>query len=208
MAQKVLTAAARTETGKGVARKLRRDGRIPGVVYGHDTPQALSVDEAEFHRAFHSISESTIITLNVDSKERDVLIKDYDEDIRTGRILHIDFYEIERGKKLRTHIAVELVGSPIGVREGGILEHTLYELEIECLPKDIPEHLTVEIEHLATGDSLHVGDLTIPEGVRVLNMPEQTVVAITLPRAIEEPEEGEEDEVFNVVGEEEEESEG
>jgi len=204
MEQKVLSATARTEKGKGVARRLRREGRIPGVVYGHDAPQALSVDEKDFHKAFSEISESTIITLKVDTAERDVLIKDYDEDIRTGRIMHIDFYEIERGKKLRTHVGIELTGSPKGVREGGILEHSLYELEIECLPKDIPEHIVVEIGDLETGHSLHVSDIAIPEGVRVLNSPEQTVVAVAMPRAIEEEaveEEGEEVEP-EVIGEE------
>jgi len=162
------------------------------------------VDEKDFHKAFSEISESTIITLKVDTAERDVLIKDYDEDIRTGRIMHIDFYEIERGKKLRTHVGIELTGSPKGVREGGILEHSLYELEIECLPKDIPEHIVVEIGDLETGHSLHVSDIAIPEGVRVLNSPEQTVVAVAMPRAIEEEaveEEGEEVEP-EVIGEE------
>lgn len=201
MEQKVLSATAREETGKGIARQLRRAGRIPGVVYGHDAPQALSVDEKDFFKAFNAITESTIIKLTVGSQERDVLIKTYDEDIRTGKILHIDFYEIERGKKLRTHIEVELVGSPRGVREGGVLEHSLYELEIECLPKDIPEHITVEIGDLETGHSLHVSDIVIPEGVRVLNSPEQTVVAVVMPKAIEE-EETEEEEMEDVVGEE------
>lgn len=207
MDQKVLSATAREETGKGVARRLRREGRIPGVVYGHEAPQALSVDEKEFHKAFHSISESTIIKLKVDSHERDVLIKDYDEDIRTGRILHIDFYEIERGKKLRTHVEIELVGSPVGVREGGILEHSLYELEIECLPKDIPEHITVDVAGLETGHSVHVADIPVPEGVRVLNSAEQTVVAVTMPRAAEETvdEEEIEEEGAPVAGEESEE---
>lgn len=207
MEQKVLSATARTETGKGVARRLRREGRIPGVVYGHDAPQALSVDEKEFHKAFHEISESTIITLSIDSKNRDVLIKDYDEDIRTGRIDHIDFYEIERGKKLRTHVGVELTGSPKGVREGGILEHSLYEIEIECLPKDIPEHIVLDVSNLEMGHSLHVSDIPVPEGVRVLNSPEQTVVAVAQPRAaeVEEGEEEGEEAMPEVVGEESEE---
>jgi large subunit ribosomal protein L25 len=206
MAQTVLNAAARQETGKGIARRLRREGRIPGVVYGHSGSKPLSVDAREFYKTFHAITESTIITLDVDSVPLDVLIKDYSEDIQTGKILHIDFYEIEQGKKLRTHIEIHLEGSPIGVREGGILEHSLYELEIECLPKDIPENVTVDISGMKTGDSLHVSDLVIPEEVRILNSLDQQVAAVVVPRAIEEEvsvEEEMEEEVA-VIGEEEE----
>ncbi len=200
MEQKILNAQARVETGKGVARQLRRDGRIPAVVYGHDEPQALSVEAREFHRAFHTVSESTLIKLKLSDRDRDVLIKDYTEDIRTGDILHIDFYEIERGKKLHTRIAIELNGSPIGVREGGVLEHTLYEVDIECLPKDLPGNLVVDVASLNTGDSLHVRDLVLPEGVRILNSADQTVVSVTIPRAATEEVVEEEAEV--AIGEE------
>ena len=200
MEQKILNAEARVETGKGVARQLRRDGRIPAVIYGHDEPEALSVEAREFHRAFHTVSESTLIKLKMGDRDRDVLIKDYSEDIRTGDILHIDFYEIERGKKLHTRIAIELEGSPIGVREGGVLEHTIYEVDIECLPKDLPGHLVIDVAALGTGDSLHVRDLVLPEGVRVLNSPDQTVVSVTIPRATAD-EVGEE-EVDDGIGEE------
>jgi large subunit ribosomal protein L25 len=143
--EKTLNAEPRTETGKGIARRLRREGRIPAVVYGHEEPHALSVEAREFHREFHTVSESTLIKLKFPDGDREVLIKDYVEDIRTGAITHIDFYEVEKGRKVHTRIALELVGSPVGVREGGVLEHSLYEVEIECLPKDLPEHMTVDV---------------------------------------------------------------
>jgi large subunit ribosomal protein L25 len=191
MEQKVLNAQLRTETGKGVAGRLRRAGRIPAVVYGHEDPQALSLEAREFNREFHTVSESTLIALSIGKTKKDVLIKDYVEDIRTGDILHIDFYEIERGKKLHTRIAIELVGSPKGVREGGVLEHSLHEVEIECLPKDLPEHLTADVSDLEQGQSLHVSDIALPDGVRILNSPEQTIAAVTIPRATVEDTEDE-----------------
>ncbi|MFP4152703.1 MAG: 50S ribosomal protein L25 [Alkalispirochaeta sp.] len=207
MEQKTLTGAARTETGKGAARALRRGGRIPAVVYGHSEPVTISVEAREFRREFHTVSESQLINLKLDDDARTVLIKEYSEDITTGDITHIDFFEVEAGKKLHTRIAVELKGSPIGVREGGILEHTLYEIEIECLPKDIPEHITVDVSALDQGHSVHISDIPVPPGVTILNSPDQTVASVTTPRAIVEEVEGEEEAAASevpVVGDEEE----
>jgi large subunit ribosomal protein L25 len=189
--EKTLNAEPRTETGKGIARRLRREGRIPAVVYGHEEPHALSVEAREFHREFHTVSESTLIKLKFPDGDREVLIKDYVEDIRTGAITHIDFYEVEKGRKVHTRIALELVGSPVGVREGGVLEHSLYEVEIECLPKDLPEHMTIDVSGLENGTSLHVSDIVAPEGVVILNDPDQTVAAVAIPRATAEDTEDE-----------------
>jgi large subunit ribosomal protein L25 len=203
MAQKVvLRGEPRSEMGKGASRRLRREGSIPAVVYGHSEPLHCSVVSRDFFSTFHTVSESTIITLNVGKENRDVIIKDYDEDITTGRIEHIDFFEIEQGKKLRTHVAIELTGSPIGVREGGVLDQNLHHLDIECLPKDIPEHIIVDISHLAREESLHVSDIVLPEEVRVLTDTHQTVASIVIPRvAVEEEEEEEEELKPEVAGE-------
>lgn len=198
----VLNGRPRTEFGSGAAGRLRRDGQIPAVIYGHTEPLHCSVSGRDFYNTFHTVSESTIITLAVGKDKREVLIKEYDEDITTGRIRHIDFFEIEKGKKLRTHIAIEFEGSPIGVREGGILEHHIYQLEIECLPKDIPEHLIVDVSPLNIDEALHVRDLAIPEGVRVLTAEDQTVASIVIPRAVVEEEAEEEAAEPEVIGEE------
>lgn len=209
MEQKILNGVTRTTSGKGYARALRRAGRIPAIVYGHSEPVSVSVEAREFHKEFHTVSESQLITLKLEKDDRTVLIKDYSEDITNGEILHIDFYEVEKGKKLHTRIAVELDGSPVGVREGGILEHTLYEVDIECLPKDIPEHLIVDVSGLSQGDSIHISDIPVPEGVTILNNADQTVASVTTPRAVVEEEEGEEEvaaEDVPVIGEEEEEN--
>ncbi len=189
----VLNGQPREELGSGSAGRLRREGQIPAVVYGHTDPLHCSISARDFYTTFHTVSESTIVTLKVGKEKRDVLIKDYDEDITTGNVRHIDFFEIEKGKKLRTHVAIEFEGSPAGVREGGILDHNLYQLEIECLPKDIPEHLVVDVSSLGVDDVLHVRDLVIPEGVKVLTNLDQTVCSIIIPRAVVEEEEGEEE---------------
>ncbi len=193
MEASVLAVETRSETGSKPARRLRARGKIPAVVYGHHDPISLTVDAHEFYRLYHAITESTIITLKVGDKDIDVLIKDYDEDIRTGKIRHIDFFEIERGKKLHTRVELTLQGSPVGVREGGILEHLIYDLDIECLPKDIPQRIVVDVTNLELGTTLHVSDIETPEGVTVLNSPEQAVVVVATPKVVVEETEEEEE---------------
>ncbi len=186
MKQKTLTAVQRVGTKKGAARRLRKMGKIPAVVYGHNEPMNISVDEHEFIFKFNTISESTIIRLNLDDKSHDVLIRDFQENAITGRVLHIDFYEIEKGKQLKTNVCVHLRGASIGVREGGILETFVHELEIECLPRDLPESVVIDISNLQIGHSIHISEIAIPEGVKVLNPGDQVVCTIAHKRVEEE----------------------
>ncbi len=194
MEGKSLATEIRHERKKGAARRLRRNGRIPAVVYGHEEAVPISIDAVEFTRKFKHISESTIITLDAGEKKFDVLIKDYQIDVLKNRVLHLDFYEITAGQALTTHIPVHVEGSPAGEREGGIFEHPLYEVEIECIPKDLPEDIKVDVSNLQIGDSIHVGDLTPPEGVKILTSEDQIVALVSAPQAEEEPAEGEEEE--------------
>ncbi|TVQ24792.1 MAG: 50S ribosomal protein L25 [Spirochaetaceae bacterium] len=194
MDQKTLETSIRTERKSSNARRLRKAGKIPGIIYGHHEPVAITIDAVEFGRKFRHISESTIITLNTGEQSYDVLIKDYQEDILTGKMLHIDFYEIELGKAVRTHIPVHITGSAKGTREGGILEHPLYEVEIECLPKDLVEAISVDVSGLAIGDSIHISDVVPPEGITILNSGDQIVAVCSVPAAeVAEDEESEED---------------
>lgn len=188
MEQRILKAMPRERTKKGPARRLRRAGHIPAVIYGRTAPRAISVDEYEFNSKFQAISESTIIKLNLDQQSLDVLIRDFQENVITGKVTHIDFYEIERGKQLRTNVSVHLEGAAIGVREGGLLETFVHEIEVECLPKDLPEHIVVDIADLAVGDSVHVSEMQTPEGVRLLNPGDQVVCTIAYKRVEEEEE--------------------
>lgn len=186
MEQKTLAAQMRQSFGSRESRRLRRSGKIPAVVYGPSAPKALILDAHEFNTKFITISESTIINLQIDGRRHDVLIRDYQEETISGTITHVDFYEIEQGKTLSTNVSLHLLGAPIGVREGGIQESFLHELEVECLPKDLPENIEVDISALEIGHSIHVRDIHAPAGVEILNSPDQVVCAITHKRAEEE----------------------
>ena len=186
MEAKKLNVEPRQGGGKSVAGRLRRDGKIPAVIYGHVSPTAITVNAREFRNAFKRITENTIVELHMPGGVHEVLVKDYQKDNLTGQILHVDFYEFEKGKALRTRVPVRLTGSPVGVKEGGILETQLRELDVECLPKDLPEEIVLEISELGLDRALHVRDLTLPEGIRVLQAPDQVVCLVAHRKAEEE----------------------
>jgi large subunit ribosomal protein L25 len=185
MEAKRLNAEERTGMKKAASSQLRRTGRIPAIVYGHVEPMAISIDEREFKTSFKRITENTIIELKLPAGSHEVLVKDYQRDNLTGKILHIDFYEFKKGVALRTHVPLRMTGNPLGVKEGGILEILLHDIEVECLPKDLPEEIVLDIAELMLGHSIHVRELTLPEGVRAMANPEQ-VVCIVAHRAAEE----------------------
>ncbi|UTC73983.1 50S ribosomal protein L25 [Treponema sp. OMZ 792] len=179
MEQRLLNANERSTYGKNAAVKMRRAGRIPAVMYDrHGKSVSLDVDEREFMKLFKLVTESTIVTLNAAGKDYEVFIKDFQHDIVTDKIKHIDFYEVERGKTLRTKVKIRLEGSPEGVRHGGILETGITELELECLPKDLPPRIVVDVSALDVNQSLHVRDIKLPEAVTVLTSDDITVAAI------------------------------
>lgn len=195
MEQKTLTANSRKVFGSADSRRQRRNGKIPAVIYGHGEPVGLLIDAHEFNTKFITVSESTIINLQLDGNNHDVLIRDYQEDTVSGAITHVDFYEIERGKALRTNVGLRLTGTAVGIREGGILESFVHELEVECLPKDLPGSIDLDITDLELGNSLHVRDLDVPAGVQILNSPDQVVCTVAHKRAeVEEVPEGLEEE--------------
>ena len=186
MEPKTLNVQARQGRKKGMAGRLRSSGKIPAVIYGHTEPTAITVDAREFRSAFKRITENTIVQLLMPEGNHEVIVKDYQKDNLTGEILHIDFYEFERGKALRTRIPVRLIGNPVGVKEGGILEVLLRELEVECLPKDLPEELTLDISELALDRAMHVKDMSLPEGLRPLQSLDQVVCLVAHRKAEEE----------------------
>ena len=186
MEPKILNVQAREGRKKGMAGRLRRTGKIPAVIYGHTEPTAITVDAHEFRGAFKRITENTIVQLLMPEGTHEVLVKDYQKDNLTGEILHIDFYEFEKGKALRTRIPIRLSGNPVGVKEGGILEVLLRELEVECLPKDLPEELALDISELALDRALHVKDMSLPEGVRSMQSLDQVVCLVAHRKAEEE----------------------
>jgi large subunit ribosomal protein L25 len=205
MADNVLTIQSREQTGKGAAKKLRRRGLIPGVMYGYKGDKAVMVQGKEFLKMFEDIGEHAIITLDLDEKEKiDVIVKDYQVDPVKRDIIHIDFLQIKAGQLLKTEIPVKLTGASKGVKMGGILEEYVRDLEIECLPKDLPEAFYIDISDLDIGDSIHVKDIPVGEEIRVLSSPEQVVLTIGMPSKIAEPVVGEEvvEEEAEAAGEE------
>jgi large subunit ribosomal protein L25 len=180
----VLTAQKRANTGSAEAARLRRNGKIPAVVYGR-SGQAMPIvlDALEFGRKIKGVSESTLLNLSVDGAQHEVFVKDTQRDIFKGAFLHVDFYEVEKGKALHAKVPVHVVGTAQGVREGGVLEAPLHELEVECLPKDLPEHIDVDVSNLKGNESIHVRDLKLASGVKILTNPEQVVALVKFAKA-------------------------
>lgn len=200
----VFKATKRESTGKGVARKLRRKGYIPGVVYGPDrpaTPLAL-VAKGAVHKLRGEWSEAKLYDLDLDGENLKVIIKDVQADPVSLEVLHVDFYAVTFGKVMSLMVPLKFVGEPAGLKHGGIVEFLMDEVEIECLPKDIPEELVVDISHLEVGDTLFVKDLPVTEGVEVKEDPSAPVVTIVGPAVQETEGEEEEEEEGEEEGEE------
>jgi large subunit ribosomal protein L25 len=187
MEPKKLNVQLRTDRRKTASGRLRREGKIPAVVYGHTEPLSITVDAREFRGAFKRITENTIVHLALPEGVHEVLVKDFQQNHLTGQIVHLDFYEFEKGKALKTRVPVQLTGAAVGVKEGGILETLMRELEVECMPKDLPEVIAFDISNLALNHSIHVRDLPLAEGVKALNSPEQVVCVVAVRKAEEEP---------------------
>jgi large subunit ribosomal protein L25 len=192
MAQQAnLHAATRRETGKGAARSLRRTGKVPGVIYGHDrAPEALAVETAALNKLLIGISAgTTILDVAIDDRAPvKALIRELQRDaLRPAEILHLDLYEVRADEKITLEVPVHLVGVPDGVRNfAGVLDHSLRDLEIEVLPADIPEHVELDVTALAIGHSLFVRDVTIPKA-RILNDPDTPICTVVAPRTEEAP---------------------
>jgi large subunit ribosomal protein L25 len=202
-----LTAKKRDETGKGIARRIRAEGRIPAVMYGHDVRSVpLTIDAHEAEHLFRSISvDNTIVGLKVEGQRRavDILIREIQAHPVRGDILHVDFLRVRSGVAVEVDIPVHLTGSAVGVRDhGGILEQVTHDVRVKCVPAAIPEVIELEVSGLEVGDSLHVSDMVVPEGVEILVDPEQMVCAVAARRAAPEEFEVEVEEVEVVAGEE------
>jgi large subunit ribosomal protein L25 len=191
MATVNLQGEIRTGLGKAVAKKLRRAQRIPGVVYG-GAKGALSVtvDPLALQGVLGQ-GENVLINLSLTGdggRTAMVILKELQRDPVKGRPLHVDFQEVSMEKKVRVEISLHLTGEPAGVKnKGGILEHGLRQLFVECLPLAIPERITLDVSGLDIGNSLHVKDLALPEGVRVLDDPERVVASVVAPTIEEAP---------------------
>ena len=189
MASAQLSATPRDGTGKGAARSLRASGRIPGIIYGHGRePQALAIDTRELEKLLSKISaESTVIELTLDGKSAQTLIREIQRHPFKRQILHVDFQELVAGEKIIVRLPIVLSGVPDGVRQdGGVLDQTLRELEVEVDPANIPSHIEIDVTPLKIGDSIHVRDVKLPEGVEVITELDSSVCVVSAPRAVVE----------------------
>jgi large subunit ribosomal protein L25 len=185
-----------------VARKLRATGRIPGVCYRRNAePIAISLDPSELDRVLRKASSgiNTLLDLKVagggDFDGRQVLIKELQRNPISGAYLHADLYAVDLKQTIHIAIPIQIKGIAIGVTQGaGILDHATRELDVECLPDAIPEEFAVDVSELEIGDSIHVRDLAVPEGVAILNDPDVPIVSVVAPVAIEEEAPAEEEE--------------
>jgi large subunit ribosomal protein L25 len=188
MPEIVVPAESRTETGKNVNRRLRVKGLIPGILYGRSKQAtAVAVSPKEISAILHSATgENTLFDLDLGGSRRKVILKEFQVEPLKGRLLHADFYEVALDKTLEVKVHVELTGTAIGVkRDGGIIDFVTRELEIECLPTDIPEKIVVDVTELELGKHLRVSDLKVSDKVKVLTEPDIVVVHVVAPRAEE-----------------------
>jgi len=179
MGKVVLQAKSRSKQGSAESRRLRKVGRIPAVIYGRAGKSvSVDLDAVDFVKGTKGISESTIVKLEVGDKSYDAFVKDTQRNIVDGNILHIDFYEVESGVALRAKVSLVFNGNPIGVREGGMLETPLHEIEIECLPKDLPERIEIDISGLKANQSMHVRDIPLAAGIKLHTNPDQVFALV------------------------------
>lgn len=189
MASAQLAATLRADTGKGAARAHRRSGRVPGVIYGHArAPQSLSINTHELDQLLEHISaENTVVEVILDGRSSRTLIREIQRHPFRRQVLHVDFQELVAGEKVTVRIPILIIGSPVGVRvDGGVLDQTLRDLEIEVDPALMPNHIDVDVTEVVIGQSIHVRDLVLPPGVESLTDMDTTVCVCAAPRAVVE----------------------
>jgi len=197
MEQINLPADKRAETGKSASRKLRRAGMVPGVLYGPGIEKTipLSVESVSLERLLHGAAgENIIVNLNFSSAEDDKMVM-FKEIVRhpvRDSIEHVDFVEVVFGQKITVEVPIHITGKPEGQKFGGIVQHGVRKVTVECLPRGIPDALEVDITPLEIGQALHLKDIILPDGVTLIDDPEDTLVSVAAPVAEEEVKTGEE----------------
>jgi len=184
----------REARGSAASRRLRRGGLIPGVLYGRGkAPHAFCVAERDLRRALtgpaglHAILD---VVLEGQKTTHASILKDYQQDVLTGRLAHIDLQEVRLDQPIHAQVVVELVGESAGAKEGGVLSQVSREINVEALPLEVPERIEVDISAMQMGDTMRLADIPVPEGVTFLDDPEEVVLAtVTVPTRVEEPEE-------------------
>jgi len=189
-----ITIHPRSDTGKGAARRMRRSGQVPGIVYGPKrTPALVAVDSLQVERRLAHLEGSHLIRLvsaepgGSDGGERMVLVREMQRHPVTGVVLHADFYEVDLTERLAVSVPLHFVGKAVGVVAGGILQPILREIEVECLPTEIPEFIEVDVSALGIHDAVHLTELKLPEGVQATGEATQTLVTVLPPTVEAQP---------------------
>jgi len=191
-----LKAETRKRTGSGVLKQMRREGYLPSVVYGKGTENLnIKINTKVLSDMLaHSASESILVDLEIDGgTAQSAFLQSTQHNPVSGDLLHADFLAVTEGMKISASIPVELHGEPIGLKSGGVIEQMIRDLEISCSPKDLPEKVEANIEHLDVGDSLTLGELTIPEGVEPVLAADVLVAIVNESRVTKTDLEGEEE---------------
>ncbi len=189
-----LKARLRQATGSSANKKLKRAGAVPAVLYGHGNPENLQLSTHELAMILdNAIGEHFLVALDVEGERtaRQAIVQDIQHHPVSGEVLHVDFMRVMMNEEITSTVPVESSGESVGVKsQGGNLEQSMHELEIECLPKDLPDRIKVDVSELKVGDSITVGDLKLPAGVRAVDDPEQPVFVVAepnvAPEAVEE----------------------
>ncbi len=184
-----LKAEGRVQGGKNVARRLRKEGIIPAILYGKDVePLPLRISAKEWKAIQRHVKSNTIIKMdlkrNGDAEERPVMLKDLQKAVLSDAVLHIDFLQVSMERAVQVEVPIHLVGAPVGVAKGGVIEQHLRTIMVESLPGQIPEKIDVDISALDIGDSVHVNEISLP-GIKLLAPPDVAVVGVTPPQAEE-----------------------
>lgn len=206
-----ISAEPRTETGKSASRRYRREGKIPAVVYGRgEETRPVTVDAHDFQTLVkeHPL-DTTLVDLEIGGKGKkkgetvQTLVVEIQSHPYKPEVLHVDFQHIHAGERVTVEVPINLTGTPEGVREGGVLQHVMHVVELDCAVEQIPEAFEVDVSELLIGDSVHISDLDVPEGVDLHVDPDRTVCTVAAPTILELPEE-EEEEVLEpeLIGEE------
>jgi large subunit ribosomal protein L25 len=196
----------REHLGSRETRRLRRQGIIPGVLYGRGEPISISIEERELRRALTGASGlHSILDVEIDGTgaAHASILKDYQIDKVRGGVTHVDLHEVRLDQPITASVSVHLIGgeNAPGVKEGGVLSQPLREIQVEALPLEVPEHIDLDVSHMTTGDTLRIGDITFQEGVKLLDDPDTVVATLTAPTRVIEPEEVEGEEGEAVEGE-------
>lgn len=191
MPEIVVAAEPRTESGKNASRRLRAKERIPAVLYGgKGETRPVAVSPRDVLQVLRSAAGgNTLFDIDLDGKRTKVILKEYQVQPISGELLHVDLFELALDKLLEVKVRVELLGTPVGVKnEGGVLDFITRELEVECLPTDIPEKISVDVTHLSMGNHLRVSELEMPKGVTCVTEPGVVIAHVVAPRTVVEEE--------------------